>query len=178
MSINPSAIANYFLQKGEDEGIDITQLKLIKLVYLAHGWSLWGLDEPLFPKNSFEAWQHGPVFPSLYHEFKHYGNSPIDEKATEIEMVGEVDLEKDQLPEFKLSIPKVDESEDKSIISLLDFVWGTYKDFSGWGLRELTHQEGTPWKEIYDEKERNKKIPDALIKKHFEEKAKQYGLEG
>lgn len=50
-------------------------LKLIKLVYLAYGWSI-ALDYRLFDE-PIVAWKHGPVIRSLYHEFKHFGAAPI-----------------------------------------------------------------------------------------------------
>ncbi|WP_413154860.1 hypothetical protein [Bartonella sp. cb54] len=33
-------VANFFLDKGREENIPITQMKLIKIVYFAYGWVL------------------------------------------------------------------------------------------------------------------------------------------
>ena len=77
------AIANYFLDKADEESISLTPMKIIKLVYIAHGWYLALTDKPLI-KDYVEAWTYGPVIPDLYHEFKKYGNRPIQEYATEI----------------------------------------------------------------------------------------------
>lgn len=176
---NPAEVANFFLEKAKEENIsDITQLKLIKLVYLAHGWSLWGFDDStLLEPDSFQAWKHGPVLPVLYHEFKHYGNSPINDFSTEIEMQGKVDIKKKELPEFKIITPRID-FNNEPLVNLLEFVWGTYKDYSGWALRELTHQKSTPWKSVYKEGKKDVLIPDSSIKEHFKAKAKEYGLDG
>lgn len=38
--ISPSHVANFILEKAKDEEMDITQLKLLKLVYLSYGWGI------------------------------------------------------------------------------------------------------------------------------------------
>ena len=54
------AIANFFLWQEQ-----ITQMKLHKLLYYAAGWHLGFTGEPLFDED-IEAWQYGPVVPSIY----------------------------------------------------------------------------------------------------------------
>ena len=80
MGYSAFAVANYFLRLGRDSGEEITPLKIQKLVYIAHGYHLAftasdnspnGL--PLVDDEFAEAWQYGPVFPSLYHHFKRFG---------------------------------------------------------------------------------------------------------
>lgn len=42
------AVANYFIDKAEEDLIfDLTPLKLMKLVYISHGWCLAIYDVPL-----------------------------------------------------------------------------------------------------------------------------------
>ncbi len=70
-------VANYFLSLvNEDQGEGITNMKMQKLVYYAQGFSLAMLNKPLF-EEPIEAWQYGPVVPTLYHAFKKYGNVPL-----------------------------------------------------------------------------------------------------
>lgn len=38
--INASICANFFLEKSRKEGSPLTLMKLLKMVYIAHGWSL------------------------------------------------------------------------------------------------------------------------------------------
>src|SRR5687767_14250246 len=77
MPISAFTAANCFLDIALRENIPITHLKLQKLLYFAHGWYLALTGEPLF-EDKVEAWQFGPVIPPVYHQFKKYGNQPID----------------------------------------------------------------------------------------------------
>ena len=78
-----AAVANEFLNLAKEEKNLICNLKLIKLMYVAQGLSLSLLDKELFPE-PIEAWRYGPVIPSIYHEFKHFGKDPIDERSLSI----------------------------------------------------------------------------------------------
>jgi len=74
---NPLAVANYFIYKSIDEGVSITPMKVLKLVYIAHGWHLGIRKEPLITEQT-EAWKYGPVVESVYIAFKKYGKNDID----------------------------------------------------------------------------------------------------
>lgn len=80
---NALAVANYFIEIAKREGKGITQLGLMKRVYIAHGFSLAihhkSLLDPRFDK--VEAWKYGPVIPNVYHSFKQYRSNPILEKT-------------------------------------------------------------------------------------------------
>ena len=55
----------------------VSNLKLQKILYLAHMVFMGQNEgEPLIDE-SFEAWDYGPVVPSVYHEAKKYGAKPI-----------------------------------------------------------------------------------------------------
>jgi len=149
-----SEIANYFLRKGEKEGIAITNMKLQKLVYIAQGWYLALQGNPLFGEE-IQAWQHGPVIPSLYHTFKMFGRTPITNRAYEF------DFESEELAE-----PRVERS-DRETRSILDKVWEVYKGFTPVALRKMTHTEGTPWSQTYEDGCMGKAIPVDIIKAHY-----------
>ena len=51
----------------EREGI--TNLKLQKVLYFVQAYYLAKLNRPLFPDN-IEAWEYGPVIPSVYRKYK------------------------------------------------------------------------------------------------------------
>lgn len=108
-------VANFFLSKDS-----MTPKKLQKLTYYAEAWHQALYQRPLIHDESFQAWVHGPVAPSLYRRYKQYGWNPIPKK--------EIDIDFD------------DES-----ISILESVWETYGDQDGNSLEALTHSEA-PWR--------------------------------
>lgn len=128
-----SNIANYMLACSFIEKIPISPMKLIKLVYIAYGWGLVFLNKKLF-NDDIEAWQYGPVIPSIYHEFKRFGKEPIDEMSISMnEITGD------------LSVNRIDLKEGDDISKLLNLVWTYYRNYSALELSDLTHQEGSPW---------------------------------
>ncbi len=161
MPYTPSHIANYMLKHGTAEGRAISPMKLLKLVYIGYGWAAALLDKKLFAEPIY-AWQHGPVVKSLYHEFKHYGSSPIREMS--------VDLD---LESGNLTTPSVPSSDADTQI-VLRKVWDVYKDFGAWDLRNKTHEAGTPWKQVYKSYDMYTEIPYDSIRGHFQEKIRQY----
>lgn len=116
-------VAKYFLAlECEDAGDTMSNLKLQKLLYYAQGYHLAVHGEPLFD-DPIEAWQHGPVVPSVYHEFKEYGGSSLP---------CPVDFERDLYQD--------------DVQQLLDETYAVYGQFSAWKLRDMTHDE-SPWRE-------------------------------
>src|ERR1700753_3338110 len=73
---SPLAVANFFVQKSFDSGIEVTTMKAIKLVYISHGWHLGIYESPLISE-AVQAWKYGPVVESVYHEFKNYSKKEI-----------------------------------------------------------------------------------------------------
>lgn len=57
---------------------EVSNLKLQKIMYIMQVFYYGNYNQPLF-NASFEAWDYGPVIPSLYHRFKMFGNKPIQE---------------------------------------------------------------------------------------------------
>lgn len=141
-----TTIANYFIKKASDEGEDITLMKVSKLVYIAHGWCLALLNRPLVSE-PVQAWKFGPVIEGIYHEFKRYGNQPIDMMAIAEEIA----------------------NEDKDTKPLLDRVWQLNKKHTAFQLSNWTHIKGSPWDQIWTETDgsRNQVIPNELIKEYF-----------
>ena len=154
MGYSAKAVANYFLSKYSDHGI--TPLKMQKLVYLAHGWSFAYHEDPLINDELAEAWEHGPVFPSVYHEFKYRGRLPILEPAVD-----------HTFKDGKLvtRTPKIPKS-DKDTQSLLDRIWNVYEKYTGGQLSELCHRPGSPWAETKRDI-RNAHIDNDKIKKYY-----------
>lgn len=163
MTYTPQHIANFFLEKADAAGVPLTQLKLLKLVYIAYGWHLALKNKRLFDE-PIEAWQHGPVVPSIYHEFKHFGKQPITSRSFDADMEGD---------DLCLTIPEVPES-DASTRFVLDKVWAAYRKFSGWDLRNKTHEEGSPWEKVFRDGERGIIMNDSDIREHYIHRIRRY----
>lgn len=138
-------IADVMLKIGKRKGDAMTPMKLLKLVYIAHGFSLALLNRDLF-QNRIEAWRYGPVIPDLYQATKQWGREPIP-----LELVGDTS----------------DISVDKEVEEFLEEVYAKYGHLDGIRLSYLTHQSGTPWDKIYRQNIRNAQIPDSLIEEHY-----------
>ena len=151
---NAKAVANFFLGKGE-----LTQMKLHKLLYYAHGWHLGFKGEPLIDE-TIEAWEYGPVIPSIYQEFREFGSRPIDRLAWEVIPGGGA--------KFQIGMPRVD-SSDKRVRKLLERVWEVYGPRSALQLSRMTHAEGAPWTAARAKHRgaMNTKIRNKAIKSYF-----------
>ena len=149
-------IANYFLDKADEESTTLTPMKIIKLVYIAHGWYLAFTDDPLI-NDYVEAWTYGPVISSLYQEFKRYGSFPIHGRARERRGVKRITP----------SIEDVRDNPSFPIKPFLDKVWDEYKEFTAIDLSSLTHTEGTPWYWTLKYHGPSAVIDDALIREYY-----------
>jgi len=148
------AIANYFIGKSLAEGRSITPMKLVKLVYIAHGWHLGNFGTPLIT-DAVEAWKYGPVIPVIYRQFKEYGGDRIGGQAVIVDRGRAV-------------APTVDDPHTKQF---LDDVWEKYKRFSGGQLSAMTHRQDTPWYRTWvhsgGSEYRGAIIPSQLIEQHY-----------
>lgn len=159
MTYSALSIANYFIKLAklpQDEGQSLpplTPMKLIKLVYLAHGWNLGLRGEPLINEH-VEAWQYGPVIASVYHEFKKFGNDRIEQYA----LTGEDRLD-----------------ADEQTRELLNKVWAVYGELTAFQLSNMTHEANSPWDQAWNgqggKKHLNHSIDNELIKKYFNDLA-------
>lgn len=153
------AIANYFIDLAHRDGKPIRPLKLMKLVYIAHGYILALLDRPTegAKLEKVQAWQYGPVFPSVYYSFKQYGRNPIDRKTTVFDFSGTAS------PDTNEITPILTDIDSKTICR---FVWKQYGKYSDTSLVATLHAKGTPWSEVY-EPGKNNVIPDSLTKQYY-----------
>lgn len=155
------SVANYFVDKSLSGPKNLKPLKLMKLVYIAHGYMLALLGcSALNPRfDRVEAWKYGPVIPSVYHSFKIYGNQPVTKKtevfASEENKNGEIVVE--------MITPVLDNGSYKKVC---DFVWDKYKGYTDSELVELLHKKGSPWALVYEEG-KNNEIPDLVTRVYY-----------
>ncbi|HWA20105.1 MAG TPA: type II toxin-antitoxin system antitoxin SocA domain-containing protein [Devosia sp.] len=136
MTYDGRAVANYVLDWCDSNGLKMTNLSLQKVVYFCHVWSLIRLGKPLV-RHSFEAWAFGPVLPYLYREFKTNDRSPIQTRATQLD-----------LSDGTQRIVGYD--FDSATDSLLQEVVRFYGRMRAGDLVELSHVEGGPWYKVWN----------------------------
>ncbi|WP_418162870.1 Panacea domain-containing protein [Pantoea vagans] len=163
MAYSAIAVANAFIQRAKDRGItDLTPMKLQKLVFYAHAWSLVMSNKPLV-KDKVYAWPYGPVIESIYHEFKDRGSHNITTPGTEFIW----DDSPDALIEFRYVTPQIPNS-DELTQSIVDSILDAYGDQSAIALSNLTHRPGSAWFSVVEEhgggEPRNLIIPNDVIK--------------
>ena len=148
------SVANFFIKKSLESGIAVTPMKLVKLVYIAHGWHL-GVTGYALLNEEAQAWKYGPVLASVYHEFSHFGGTAVDEYTTD----------------SFLGISKSPSFPKESMNQFLDGIWDSYKQLSGVELSVLTHRQDTPWDEIWNKQggkdQKGAIIPNGLIQAHY-----------
>lgn len=130
------SIANFLLDLAEVEGVSLTQLSLLKIIYFAHGWYLSAYGQPLI-KQDFEAWQHGPVVKVVRDAFKSFGTDKIKSRA-EIR-----DLASGRLAVAPTCI-------DVGDGQFLRGIFAAYHPLGAWQLSEMTHEPGSPWDRLWN----------------------------
>lgn len=128
------AIANLVLDVAASRDIEMTNMALNKIVFFVHSDYLVERGKPLVGAK-IEAWQHGPVFREIYHEFKKWGDQPIAGRATK------VDPATGNIVEARADLG----SEESSIRMLID----RYVEFSAAYLRAISHRPGGPWHAVW-----------------------------
>ena len=141
---NALTVANFVIEYCNRIGRGISNLKLQKMLYFIQAEFLVFANKPCF-SDTIEAWDFGPVVPSVYHRYKVYGSAIIPFSS-------------------EMALHEVITTEDKNmIIAMIDQV-ATY---SASQLVELTHRQD-PWKASYI-RGCNNVITNNSIRKYFEE---------
>src|SRR3954471_5859372 len=125
MAYQAPVIAKWFIHRAHADGEYLTQMKLQKLVYIAHGWRLGVYGKRLIT-DEVEAWKWGPVIRSLYREYADFGSQPITGL-------------------LRSAKPLV----SKSAESIMEKVWEVYRRYTASELSLLTRQPDTPWSNAF-----------------------------
>ena len=142
-------IANWFIRRARgDHGRALTPMQLQKLVYFAHGWAMALHRDPLI-RDEVQAWEFGPVIPSLYRALAQWGADPVTD---EIEAAPDQEL-----------MPYEEE--------VLEEVYTAYAGYPAATLSALTHRRGTPWEKTFEPGSRGRVIENDLIAEHFSDLA-------
>lgn len=152
------AIANELIKRAKDKGLDITHLKLQKLVYFAHALNL-ALGNGRLIKDEVEAWKYGPVIPDLFRECAVYGKDKIYNYITT------AIIEND--PFMVEIVTKFIDPDDVFSNDLLGAIIDIYGSKTAVELSNMAHSKNSAWditREQHKEgKNRNYIIPTDMI---------------
>lgn len=149
------AVSNWLLDWCDQNGFQISNLALQKILFFLHGSWLSRLRKPLV-SDPFQAWDYGPVVRVAYDCFKHNGDNPIHDRAfifdffdhkREIARTTFSEFEKDQLSGLADRFARMPAS----------------------ALVELSHAPGGPWDLVWHGHVQapNMVIDNCLILNHF-----------
>lgn len=113
-------IAAYVINKARELGYPVSNLKLQKILYYLQGGFTAKYNRPLFNED-IEAWQLGPVVPSIYFNYRSYAAANI--------------------PVQEIVVPKLTEEE----FSFVDDIINRVVQLTPSELVTATHEED-PWK--------------------------------
>lgn len=126
--VSALSVGNTILDRAWSEGIDITPMKLQKLIYIVYKEYYKKTGRSLFPER-FEVWKYGPVVRDVYDAFKEYGSNAI----------------KNFFKESDGGVYVVNEESSTIFKEVMDYTWDKYKVFDGIRLSEMTHKQDTAW---------------------------------
>lgn len=122
----------------------LTQLSVHKGLYLAHMTFLGKTDGQPLISERFQAWDYGPVIPSLYHELKMFGRKPVRDIFWTTGL-------KDDTPEAQV----------------LDAIGSQIKSISPSALVHFTHDPKGAWAKHYRAGARGITIPNEDILEEY-----------
>nr|WP_244490150.1 type II toxin-antitoxin system antitoxin SocA domain-containing protein [Rhizobium sp. Root483D2] len=145
------------LDEADRLGIRLSNLVLQKLLYFAHGIYLVQTKLPLV-SGYFEAWQYGPVHPSVYRAFREAGSTMISFRASAQDPMTGAPRE--------MKTPS-----DTRLIGLIQQVLNSYGRMPAGRLVDLSHAKDSPWSYVVD-KSRTEvafglRIPDSIVIDRF-----------
>lgn len=126
--VSALAVGNTILKRAKTDNIDITPMKLQKLIYIVYKSYYKKTGKPLFSER-FEVWKYGPVLRSIYDCYKNYHSNAIKEYAKNSDG----------------NIYVVNEDTANTFRDVINDVWSKYKYYDGIKLSEMTHKYGTAW---------------------------------
>lgn len=152
MGYDSRSVTNFILDLCDEQGFEVSNMGLNKIIFFAHS-DLIATQEHALVKSTFEAWQHGPVLPIIYHQFKNFGSKAIKSRAMKL---------------CKITGDKI-VAEYNEIGHLQNFLKDcvlVYGKMSASQLRTLSHEKGGAWDYVWHSSEKHNlgmKIPNKLI---------------
>ena len=175
MPYHSRAVANYFLEVAKISRKTLDPMQVQKLVYFGHGWHFAYTNNSLIDER-FEAWDYGPVVPTLYHSFKKWGSGPIKAPADRMAPRVYGDANKRSIS-YRWIIPSLEDTHDTGDTlqftqALLQKIWDVYGHMSGPALSQITHDHEGPWYKTFKSNPgvRGVDISNDMIREYFRKK--------
>lgn len=121
MAYRALEVAKYVINHEHERKREITNLRLQKLLYFVQAKVLVETGNPCFD-DEMEAWEFGPVSPSVYHRYKFFGAWNL--------------MEEQDAPKLPEKSTMINEMLDRCA------------DYQTWELVDITHMQ-RPWIEAY-----------------------------
>jgi uncharacterized phage-associated protein len=109
---------------------------LYKILYFSHGWYLTAYRKPLLA-HDFEAWPYGPVIKVVRDEFNKFGDRPITGRASKLDIFS---------GQRSVVEPNIAPDDAEFILRIFE----SYSQYGAWKLSEMTHEENSPWDQIWN----------------------------
>jgi uncharacterized phage-associated protein len=139
--LTATAVAAWFVDRAvQDPEQDLSNLKLQKLIYLAHSLFLHRHRLALV-QEEVQAWENGPVVKVVYGAYKEFESTPIQRPSSSV---------------------ATQTTWPDDIVEALEDVWRCFSGLSASKLRNITHIAG-PWKDHWYPGSRNVVIPNDEI---------------
>lgn len=122
----------------------VSNLELQKLLYLAHMIYLGRTGEPLIDEE-FQAWDYGPVSPTVYARARGFGRRPVGNVFHWVSSVSDGDKK-----------------------ALLQDIADLGSRVKPWQLVELTHDPKGAWAEVYQPGMHNIPIRNSRVRAEYE----------
>jgi uncharacterized phage-associated protein len=155
------AIANFVLDLAQQEGQDVSNLVINKVVFFLHAHYLVQYGQPLVSAK-VEAWDFGPVFRELYKEFREFDRGPIKKRAERLNP----ETGKREVCAYDLS------NEEQELLASLA---KKYVRLRPTALVALSHEKGGPWDQVWNHDtatNASMSITNDLIKAWYERAAR------
>lgn len=138
------AFANTILNWADELGVPVTPLKLQKMLFFVHADYLCRFGEPLVSEE-FEAWNYGPVAPSVYAQFKEFSRQPITKRAITFNPMTR---------SSSVLTAEFDEETRERVRSIFDL----YIPVEAGLLSAISHKAGGPWFCAFEQFEAHRNI--------------------
>jgi len=132
-----SAVTNSIINFANEVDVNLTNLKLQKILFFINGIYYSEKDEVLFAEE-MRAWKYGPVIPEIYYEFKRFGSGSLNNAKSFLYDPDQSDISISEIPLTSKELKTV------KALSRLFFIQ------SAANLVEMSHRSDSPWSRYFD----------------------------